>query len=496
VKPLSLIVLGLLPVASIGQNYQPVASQHVRFFDRNEPEDFDEYGLRIDSVTTNGTDSTYYNYLASRDYAGFGDNGDCRFKRYSWIGTPVTVKANGWTFFVNEVQDTVKIHHEALLNDTWPALHLSSDSIVWATVTDISAQTVLGISDNVKTISFTMKDASNATLTHHINGSTMQIGETLGLVKSFDLYHFPNYLEAWFHDNISLTGAEDLNAGIRRPKIELLFEEFQIGDEFAFRTRVNYHDPAIWNAEVYDTLIQIIDKQSQPELQYTLAVHTSSRTYFVDQNLGPTFVNQYSSFTTIATDHRFYPFYEHHSWMNMPSEMYERAMIDKSFNNAYEYINDTLKMNVFSTVFGDLQPNGCIDDGVFESVPWNIQFKEHLGAVWAWWYWAYDDTNFSLRYLKRGSNIYGLPVSVSDIQGVHQTPSLSLHFYPNPVQRVDPLHLSSNFKQVEIFDLSGKLMITEQNASTIQLDNMRVGVYLIRLTSESGVSTQKLVVTD
>ena len=477
------------------QDYQPIASNHVRFYDRGEPEDFDEYGLRVDSVVTDGTDSIYYNYLASRDYDGSNWNGGCDFKRYSWVGSSVVLKPNGWTFFVTESDDTIKINQTAQINDTWVALSLSTDSIIWANVTSNSNQSVLGLNDNVKVISFVMKDENNATIPHHINGSTIQIGEMFGLIKSMDLFHFPSFIEDSFHDNISLNGAEDLGVSVRRPKNELLFEEFEVGDEFAYRYRVGYHDPFMPNAEVYDTLVQIIDKQTQPSLSYTVLKYSSSRTYQVDPMTGPYYATQYASDTYSYSNHTLYPFYDDSICERMPFEMFD-FLYDPSFNTVYEVAGDTLSFQVYSTQFGDIQPNGCIPDYFFEYQPWNVDYIEHLGAVWGQTSNAYDDTSYQLYYMKRGANVWGSPTTVSQILGVKNSSKNSTLIYPNPVKHGTRLNLGSYRSQVELFDVSGKLMLSARNTNEIETENLSSGIYFVKTEYNAGSDVQKLVVTD
>lgn len=494
-KCLLILFTALCPMLVFAQDYQPIASNHVRFYDRGEPEDFDEYGLRVDSVVTDGTDSIYYNYLASRDYDGSNWNGGCDFKRYSWVGSSVVLKPNGWSFFVTEREDTLKINHAAQINDTWVALNVSTDSIIWATVTNNSNQSVLGLNDNVKVISFVMKDENNTTIQHPINGSSIRIGEMLGLIKSVDLYHFPSFIESSFHDNITLSGAEDLGIGLRRPKRELLFAEFEVGDEFAYRYRVGYHDPFTPNAEVYDTLVQIIDKQSQPSLSYTVLKYSSSRTYQVDPMTGPYYATQYASDTYSYSNHTLYPFYDDSICERMPFEMFD-FLYDPSFNTVYEVAGDTLSFQVYSTQFGDIQPNGCIPDYFFEYLPWNVDYAEHLGAVWGQTSNAYDDTSYQLYYMKRGANVWGSPTTVSQILDVASLNEDSPQIYPNPIKRGTTLNLGDYYNRVDVMDITGKQVFTDQNRDVLETGNLTPGIYLIKITAEAGSAVKKLVVTD
>ena len=73
-----------------------------------------------------------------------------------------------------------------------------------------------------------------------------------------------------------------------------------------------------------------------------------------------------------------------------------------------------------------------------------------------------------------------------------------LQIYPNPVtEKQVVVSTSSNMpKQVELFDLLGKkVFATESNAEKVvlQLENLKPGVYLIRVTEKKQTVTRKLV---
>jgi polyhydroxybutyrate depolymerase len=81
--------------------------------------------------------------------------------------------------------------------------------------------------------------------------------------------------------------------------------------------------------------------------------------------------------------------------------------------------------------------------------------------------------------------------------GVQETPNTaSFDFFPNPAN--DYINLLSNGKgTVEIFDLSGKLLLSEvmlQNSQILGLQDLQAGMYIIQFRTDQGCSSRKLVV--
>lgn len=73
-----------------------------------------------------------------------------------------------------------------------------------------------------------------------------------------------------------------------------------------------------------------------------------------------------------------------------------------------------------------------------------------------------------------------------------------LQIYPNPVtdKQVVVATSSNVTKQIELFDLLGKKVYTRQSTNervVLQLDDLKPGVYLIRITEKDQTVTRKLV---
>ena len=65
--------------------------------------------------------------------------------------------------------------------------------------------------------------------------------------------------------------------------------------------------------------------------------------------------------------------------------------------------------------------------------------------------------------------------------------------YPNPVKNTLHIESEENIDKAEIFDMQGKMAVTNENASEINVSALPQGNYLVRITTEKGVSTRTFV---
>jgi len=70
-----------------------------------------------------------------------------------------------------------------------------------------------------------------------------------------------------------------------------------------------------------------------------------------------------------------------------------------------------------------------------------------------------------------------------------------VNVYPNPAKSGEMVQLGSMVEKVDIFDFSGRIIISLNAASSIQTDGLNKGVYILKLHNNDGnIQTQKLVV--
>lgn len=123
-----------------------------------------------------------------------------------------------------------------------------------------------------------------------------------------------------------------------------------------------------------------------------------------------------------------------------------------------------------------------------------------------------SDNGFVIHTLKVGTTIleitatdsYGsitqsnINVTVSNALNTHDYNVDGLRLFPNPVS--DLLHVSANtaIHKIEVYDINGKRIISnriklKENATKINVSNLKTGIYIFRAFSEKGVSTIRFI---
>jgi hypothetical protein len=75
--------------------------------------------------------------------------------------------------------------------------------------------------------------------------------------------------------------------------------------------------------------------------------------------------------------------------------------------------------------------------------------------------------------------------------------NLTFDVYPNPATDVLNIVSSSSMDQLNILDLSGKIVRSEQmvgqGTAFIEVVNLEAGTYLLQLLTEAGISTKTFI---
>jgi uncharacterized repeat protein (TIGR01451 family) len=67
---------------------------------------------------------------------------------------------------------------------------------------------------------------------------------------------------------------------------------------------------------------------------------------------------------------------------------------------------------------------------------------------------------------------------------------------PNPTQNILNISANCNLQKIELLDIQGRLLesyLTNQRATSIHLSGKANGMYLVKVTSDKGISTQKII---
>lgn len=128
-----------------------------------------------------------------------------------------------------------------------------------------------------------------------------------------------------------------------------------------------------------------------------------------------------------------------------------------------------------------------------------IAFSNNNGQSWS------DITNATLNYLEAyasavrfvgqiaevylGTDDLGLvkySVDINTVGTVNQPVNESVSVFPNPAQNQITLSGAETVASVEIFDLSGRMMMSVTNMRVIDISNLEPGSYIMQYTGESG----------
>ena len=85
-----------------------------------------------------------------------------------------------------------------------------------------------------------------------------------------------------------------------------------------------------------------------------------------------------------------------------------------------------------------------------------------------------------------------IAVSSSSTQGIESANDANVAIFPNPVFNMLNIE-GNNVKSVEVIDMNGRVVINNNRAGQIDMSELSEGVYMVRVMSENGVSTKKIV---
>lgn len=500
-----LFVLTMTVTGAWAQDYQLVRSDMVRFYGNGNTI---KHGIRIDSVAVENGDSVLYNYLTLREGStGFGS---CYYVNApSMIGRKVVIRPDGETLMFNRWGDTLIVLTQAALQDTWSLMSIGTDTLLRATVSDISQQAWLGITDMVKTITVQAENGSGQDIDHPANGSELLIGQQLGLLRGFDLFYFPNDYSS-VPGPFEVIGMEEYNAGMRRLSPAEI-HDFELCDEFHFmevKRFANLQRPpdttytrrVVINKSVDEELVtyqfETYGCRYHYEFPYSLiispfpaTISTESYSYewAVGESLmqGEQVILQHDSVVT--------PEGAEYDFEVVQSPEY--GFIDRfsqCFWQPVYYFGCELSENAQGNLmecdcddFGHsfLERQTCMAAGL--GVEYNAYYMDYITSS--------DVTHVSksLVYYNKCGEEWGDPISEGLLTGLEETASTKpLSIHPNPTSSVLRFNSPASTAYT-VMDASGRTVMhgrAQQGQTTLNMQNLPEGIYILLLGDGSGAA--------
>ncbi len=147
-------------------------------------------GLFIDSTSTSGQDTIYFNFGVVEE--NFMNSTCMRINKPVFIGKKVIVKPNGMSVLFNVQDDSIFIKTNASLNDSWIMYTYSNGDNIIAEVDSAYQTTILNLPDSVKRISLNVIDSIGNPVADPINGLQIELSKDHGIFKSLYFPEFPN----------------------------------------------------------------------------------------------------------------------------------------------------------------------------------------------------------------------------------------------------------------------------------------------------------------
>ncbi|WP_178989217.1 YCF48-related protein [Winogradskyella schleiferi] len=68
-----------------------------------------------------------------------------------------------------------------------------------------------------------------------------------------------------------------------------------------------------------------------------------------------------------------------------------------------------------------------------------------------------------------------------------------LTIYPNPTKRVLNINIDESIDEILIYDLTGKQLLTKENSKTIDVSNLRNGIYIVKIYSNNSIISKHFI---
>jgi hypothetical protein len=457
----------LLTNLASGQNYRNICTQGVTFYKNSQSA---LKGFRLDSVLLpGGNDSVFLSYRSIIDTGGTcmdTTNG-------SILGLKIYKKNNGWFYFFNRYNDSIRINSQAALNDSWKFINLPNGGYLQAEVTGIITDSVLGTTDQVKIISFQAKDGNNNNIGHVLNQRSIKLSQHYGLTQMLHVYFIPDDTTAYV-----LAGKSHPAIGIQEITWKDIYN-YDIGDVFHYAgyasgpggSGVWERRQLVLNKIVYginDSVLYLIERcvsegGGPPPYSYTWIDTTNVMCNF-DQLMDNALPEEFNN-------------------INCTNEYYRKIGFNHQRQtkgiNLYIWCNQGPLHNCWLNPYPPLSIK---------------EYTEGLGCT----YNLYEYSREYLVYYQKGSETWGTPVTTDcGIQlGTGQKQKageITLQIIPNPVEYqaeiiLDGFDYHDNLKYV-LYDYSGHMVKegnVESNIFSFDRWGFSNGIYLLIVRDNNG----------
>ncbi|MCB0409521.1 MAG: T9SS type A sorting domain-containing protein [Flavobacteriales bacterium] len=135
-------------------------------------------------------------------------------------------------------------------------------------------------------------------------------------------------------------------------------------------------------------------------------------------------------------------------------------------------------------------------DGSLSTYPSNPEgfSNANAGAPWTFTHVFNIAGNYDYRCGVHTGSMFGT-ITVNSSTSIAEVVLSNSTSYPNPTNSILNLPKQTTYDKVEIYDVNGKIVFSKANFNeTIDVSGFEKGTYLLNLSEDSKVSTQKIII--
>jgi len=481
------------------QGYQNICSPGVTYY-KNRSGYFGAF--RKDSIhNPHVGDTIFISYTALRDPANSWDCVD--ISNGSVLGRKIYKKHDGWFFFYNKTNDTVRINTQAAVNTAWHFFE-QPNYYLEGKVSSIIQDTVLGQPDQVKVITIQAKDYSGQGISHIFNGQQIRLSEHYGLSQVYDIYNIP--ADTVFY---SLEGKASPPLGLQDLDWKQVYD-YDKGDVFHFHYWLQTYYNMQWRlAQEKWWIDSVMEKTVYGEDSVDYKIYRCLR---VANRVGEDSWTYSNYFDTIVSRDRFNPPpADSPDITKLPGELLDNHSYTPAYQGYYSFRSRAVKDIKTRSYYYD-PGNSCYHKESF--ILWEGQqckYAKGLGNVDFYRVQAENIMSDGfLVYYRKGNETWGTPVATdcSILVGQQPPPSSdvkNIMIIPNPftdrAEIIIPGIKNGEKVKFLIYDELGRNVRkgqTDASPYIIYRNSLTAGVYLLMVLREddSVGGRTKVVIAD
>lgn len=380
--------------------------------------------------------------------------------------------------------DTITINTFATINDTWRLYTYPNNDYIEAKVTSIEQEEFLGITDDIKTISFQLKNEYGDDINNGINDAYISISKNHGFVHVPNLSHFPVYADYYSMDIVGYNSYGFQDFGVAT------IYDFDIGDKISSYEYEKTWDQGYleWSYENY-SFKEVIAKDifSNGDL-ITYTFDACRKSQYWPGVPWSSWQGVYSFTIDFTT-----PEYACYNQISTTTQDYigadgscKRITVGSDENSKYIIsIYEGVDCNNLQLTYPDGQiPSSC------------SYFNHHIIGKGGPFYDYVCGCNW-----QKGKMLTNTQSCSALLDTKEELTEETINIYPNPVN--NNLYLSLNnmnnniHYSIVITDITGKKQLElkqNNNEFSIYTSKLVDGLYILQLVSDKGVLTKKFMV--